>query len=90
MKHKTTVAMVVAALFLLTVGAPHASADILLYCVGGSSTGCSATAPVTGNYWTANISMTTTSNTLAVYRRQSRNARRRGRRSICLTRFRVT
>jgi hypothetical protein len=55
---------VVALLFLLTMGAPIASADVIvqntLYCTGASSTSCFTTAP-SGAYWTVETKMDLTS-----------------------------
>jgi hypothetical protein len=54
MKYMTMAATVVALLFLLTMGAPRASADVL-YC---TSTSCSGSAPSSGAYWTVNPTIT--------------------------------
>jgi hypothetical protein len=51
MKRITLAVGSVMALFLLSVGAQKALADIL-YCTANSATGCSTTAPASGDYWT--------------------------------------
>ena len=57
MKYMTMAATVMALLFLLTTGAPIASADVL-FCVGGTTNTCSATAPLSGAYWEVDPTIT--------------------------------